>query len=128
MTKICKCVVAFILFAYSATAHEMTPTYPKLTPSHLEGIYKTTMSMFNRRADVKYYEIGVFTKEWESIPFVSSYSIIKLDYLSKVTFDVYVRELDVDRAYYMCSVSKIQKKESLNTAISSKICSRFKNE
>jgi hypothetical protein len=31
-----------------AHAHEMTPTYPKLEPSHLDGVVKTTMQMFNK--------------------------------------------------------------------------------
>ena len=62
-----------------AIAHEMTPTYPKLEPSHLDGVYKTTMEMFNKREDVSYYEIGVFDKDKNPIPFVSSYKIIKME-------------------------------------------------
>ena len=48
------------------------------------------MEMFNRRKDVEYYEIGVFDEEWKPVPFVTSYKILKLNYLSHVKFDVYM--------------------------------------
>ena len=111
----------------SAIAHEMTPTYPKFTYSHLEGVVKTTMSMFNKREDVQYYEIGVFDKDFNPVKFVTSYNVIKLDYLSKVDFDVYIRKEDMERAVYICSRSKLKKDESVRTAISSRICSKIKN-
>lgn len=114
------------LFVSTASAHEMTPTYPKLRPSHLDGVYKTTMQMFNKREDVSYYEIGVFDKNFKPIPFVSSYTIFKLEYLGHVTFDIYVRKSDLDTAAYVCSKSKLRKDSSVRTAISSVICSKFK--
>jgi len=109
-------------------AHEMTPTYPKLEPSHLDGVVKTTMEMFNKRQDVEYYEIGVFDKDFNPVPFVTSYNIIKLSYLGHVTFDVYIRKADKDRAVYICSKSKLRKDDngSVRTAVSSKICSKIK--
>ena len=109
-----------------AIAHEMTPTYPKLMPSHLDQVYKTTMEMFNKRQDVEYYEIGVFDKEWNPIPFVTSYQIIRLKYLGHVSFDIYIRKADVSRAEYVCSKSKLRKDDNTRTAVSSRICSRFK--
>lgn len=115
----------FMLFGV-AHAHEMTPTYPTLTQSHLDGVYKTTMEMFNKRGDVKYYEIGVFDSEWKPIPFVTAYNLIKLEYLQRVTFDVYIREADKDRATYVCSRSKLQMEDTTKTSVSSKICSKFK--
>src|SRR5210317_2599508 len=90
-------------------AHEMTPTYPKLRPSHLDNVYVTTMEMFNKRDDVEYYEIGIFDKDFKSVPFVTSYNVIRLKYLGHVTFDVYIRKDDVSRAEYVCSVSKLRK-------------------
>lgn len=110
----------------AASAHEMTPTYPKLEPSHLDGVVKTTMSMFNKRQDVEYYEIGVFDLEFKPVPFVTSYNIIKLDYLGHVTFDVYIRKSDIDRAAYVCSRSKLRKDKQVRTAVTSTICSKFK--
>lgn len=109
-----------------ANAHEMTPTYPKLEPSHLDGVVKTTMQMFNKREDVEYYEIGVFDQEFKPVPFVTSYTIVKIKYLGKVTFDVYLRKNDMERAVYVCSRSKLRKDTQVRTAIASTICSKFK--
>lgn len=110
----------------TANAHEMTPTYPKLEPSHLDGVVKATMSMFNKREDVEYYEIGVFDSEFKPVPFVTSYNIIKLDYLGHVTFDVYIRKGDIGKATYVCSRSKLRKDNKVRTAVTSTICSKFK--
>jgi hypothetical protein len=115
-----------VSFVTGASAHEMTPTYPKLRPSHLDGVYKTTMEMFNKRSDVEYYEIGVFDKDFKPIPFVTSYNIIKIKYLGKVTFDVYIRKADLGNARYICSRSKLRKIDTTKTAVSSRICSKFK--
>ena len=114
------------LFMGVANAHEMTPTYPKLEPSHLDGVYKTTLKMFNKREDVSYYEIGVFDENFDPIPFVSSYTILKLEYLGHVTFDVYIRKSDEPKAVYVCSRSKLRKDSSVRTAVASVICSKFK--
>ena len=109
-----------------ANAHEMTPTYPKLEPAHLDGVVKTTMQMFNKRQDVEYYEIGVFDSDFEPVPFVTSYNIIRIRYLSTVTFDVYIRKNDIGRATYICSRSKLRKDTQVRTAIASTICSKIK--
>lgn len=111
----------------AANAHEMTPTYPRLVPSHLDGILKTTMQMFNRRADVEYYEVGVFDEDFKPVPFVTAYNIFKLDYQSQASFDVYIREQDKDRAVYICSRSKVRKDSKTKPAISSRICSKIKD-
>lgn len=117
---------AVVLFAYSAMAHEMTPTYPKLYPSHLDGVYKATVEVFNRRQDVEYYELGVFDKDFNPVPFVTTYRIVKVTYLSHVSIDVYVREEDVTTSVYICSQSKLRKDTSVRTAVASRICSKFK--
>ena len=110
-----------------AEAHEMVPTYPKWEPSYLgDNLVKTTMTMFNKREEIEYYEIGVFDDNWETIPFVSQYQVLKIPYLSTVTFDVYIRRDDKYRARYVCSRSKIRKEDLTRTAVSSRICSKFK--
>jgi len=119
-------IVGVVLSAGVALAHEMTPTYPKLIPSHLDNVYMTTMEMFNKRDDVEFYEIGVFDKDWNPIPFVSSYKVIKLRYLGHVSFDIYIRKEDVSRAEYICSKSKLRKDSVTRAAINSRICSKFK--
>jgi hypothetical protein len=122
----------YIIFAITlmistmASAHEMVPTYPKLKISHIDGLLKTTMTMFNKRSDIEYYELGVFNKDFEPIPFVTSYKVMKIPYLSTVTFDVYIREQDKYNAVYICSRSKIRKEDAVRTAVSSRICSKIK--
>jgi len=106
----------------SAAAHEMTPTYPTFTESFMVGISVTTLNIFNKRTDVSYYEIGVFTEEWEPVPFVSQYTVIPMEYLDTVAFDVYVSNLSLNSVEYICSVSQIQ----VGVTVSSKICSRIK--
>ena len=112
--------------ALCANAHEMTPAYPKLVPSHVSGVYKASLEMFNRRADVQFYEIGVFEDNWKPVPFVSAYKVINLDYLGHVKFDVYIREEDVKYATYVCSMSKLRGEPAKAPVVSSRICSKLK--
>jgi hypothetical protein len=114
------------LLSSAALSHEMTPTYLKLQPSYVEGIYGTSVSVFNRRDDVEYYEVGVFDKDFNTIPFKTVYKIIKVDYLSQVNVDVYIRSQDVNRTVYICSQSKLRKDNITKTAVASRICSKIK--
>ena len=125
--KMLKYIIVGLLLALPVQAHEMVPTYPRLEISHMDGLLKTTMKMFNKRADVEYYEVGVFDKDFNPVPFVTAYNVFKLEYLSHTTFDIYIREQDRDRAVYVCSRSKLRKGSGVDTAISSKICSKFKD-
>ena len=52
--------VGVLALTLSAQAHELTPTYPTASPSYIDGISKVTLTMFNRREDVKYYKVDVF--------------------------------------------------------------------
>jgi hypothetical protein len=126
MMKLFYVLLALLCFSKPVYSHEMVPTYPKFEPSFMDGLYKTTMTMFNKRADVEYYEIGVFDDEWEPIPFVSKYKVYKIPYLSTVTFDIYVQSQDSKRVEYVCSKSKIKVADITRTAIKSRICSRVK--
>jgi hypothetical protein len=114
----------FMLVSSIAFAHEMTPTYPKLKLSAYNGLLITEMEVFNKRDDVEYYEIAVFDKDWNPVPFVSSYKVMKVEYLSRVKFDVYIRKTDRSKAEYICSRSKLR--NGGRPSISSMICSRFK--
>jgi len=122
----CRSVILWVLLCSSVAAHEMTPTYPKWQTSMIDGVHKTTMEMFNKRQDVKWYEIGVFDKQWKAIPFVTSYKVIQLDYLNHVKFDVYITSNNKDKAEYICSLSKLRGNSNNKPMIASKICSRFK--
>ena len=115
-----------VFLSLSVSAHEMVPTYPQWKQSAFQDVVQTTMEMFNKRQDVEYYEIGLFDKDWEPIPFVSSYKVFRLQYLGHVKFDVYINKKDKDRAVYICSKSKLRKSDEVRTAISSKICSKFR--
>lgn len=102
----------------------MLPTYPKFTPSYIVDVYETTIRMFNKRSDVDYYEISVWDKDWNPIPFATSTSVIKLAYLGKIEFDIYIKKADVQSVTYICSQSKIKKDDTIRTAINSRICSK----
>lgn len=115
-----------VLLTTQAVAHEMTPTYPKWEPSHVDGVYKTTMEMFNKRKDVEWYEIGVFDEKWNPVNFVTSYRLFNMPYLSHVKFDVYVATPDVAIAEYICSKSKLREIREQKTMVATRVCSRFK--
>lgn len=115
-------LLATLTFSSTAIAHEMTPTYPVFKGSYMGGVSVTTMSLFNKREDVSYYKIGVFTSEWEPVRFVSKYNVIPMGYLESVDFDIYVHNSALDSVEYICSVSKLR----TGTTVSSKICSRVK--
>ena len=119
-----RAVLLVVMFTTSiaALAHEMTPTYPVFKGSYMSGVSVTTMNLFNKRKDIAYYEIGVFTAEWKPIPFVSKYNIIPMKYLDTVEFDIYVSNGALATVEYICSVSKLK----VGTTVSSKICSRVK--
>lgn len=104
----------------------MTPTYPMWRPSHVDGVVTTKMELFNKRKDVEWYEITVFDKDWKTIPFVTSYYILRLEYLDHAKFDIYINKRDVDRAEYVCSRSKIMGDKIAAPYISSRVCSKFK--
>ena len=108
------------------SAHEMTPTYPELKPSYVDGVMVTTLRLYNRRNDVEHYEIGVFSGEWEPIKFATTERVLMVTYLETKTFDVYVREKDKDQVMYICTLSKLRKENVGASAISSKICSKIK--
>ena len=119
-------VVLCLLLCSSVLGHEMTPTYPVWQVSYSDGIKKTTMRLWNSREDVQYYEIGVFDESWKPIPFVTSYKIMKVNYLSQVKFDVYIRENNIKDARYICSLSKLRSNNVSKTLVATRICSKFK--
>lgn len=121
-----KMLTVALFITGSATAHEMTPTYPKLVPSYVDGVNVTTMEIWNRRSDVSFYAIGVYDEEWNPIPFATTDKIIQVNYLDKKQFKIYIREVDLDKVEYICTISKLTKDDVTSTGISSKICSRVR--
>ena len=119
-------VILWLLLCSSVAAHDMTPTYPKWKMSFIPSAKMTTMQMFNKRQDVQWYEIGVFDKEWNLLPFVTRYKILRVKYLSRVKFDVYISDEYLDNAEYICSTSKLRGNDNFKPIVESRICSRFK--
>ena len=119
-------VILWLLLCGSVAAHDMTPTYPKWKMSFIPSAQMTTMQVFNKRQDVQWYQIGVFDKEWQPIPFVTRYKILNIKYLQRVKFDVYVNSENVKFAEYICSTSKLRGNDDFKPIVESKICSRFK--
>ena len=123
-------VVALFLMLVSAVghAHEMTPTYPVFKSSFMSGLLKTDMEIFNKRKDVAYYEIGVFDKDFQPIPFVSNYNVYKVDYLKKVQIEIFIRQKDEAKVTYICSRSRVLEQKVSNTSVASTICSKVKGK
>ena len=114
-------LAAALLFFSSAAAHEMTPSYLKLSPV-ADDIYETTIKMLNRRQDVEFYEISAFDSEWNQLPFGSYHRVFKLPYLKRKEVKIYFQKKVLKKLVYVCTTSKLYKSEG--TVISSRICSK----
>jgi len=119
-------IFVLCLFGFQSNAHEMTPTYPVLDSSYIEGVVVAKMKLFNRRQDVEYYEINVFTEDWKSVSFATTDRLLKVDYNKNKMFNVYIRFADVKRTKYICTTSKVFKGGNQKTLVSSMICSKIK--
>jgi hypothetical protein len=111
-----------------AQAHEQTPAYPRILPSHVQGVVKVQLQLLNRRKEINYYEIGLFDKDFDEINFTTKRKIIKIDYEEKIDFDVYLRKSDLDKAVYICTASKILKSNNSRAIVSSIVCSKLGGE
>lgn len=122
--------ILFLIFALMletnyVVAHELTPTYPKLRPSYVDGLLVASVSMFNARQEVEYYEVGVFTLDFRPIPFATTNAILKVPYGRHQSFDVYIRKEDASRAVYLCTMSKLRSDKPSDAIVASKVCSRL---
>ena len=117
-------IILLLLISGSAHAHQFTPTYPEIRGSYVANVYKVDMKLFNKRKEISYYEIQAFDKDWEPLPIGFS-SIIQVDYLETKEVPVYLAKNAAKRVLYICSKSKILKGQT--TILSSKICSKIKN-
>lgn len=115
----------FVLSGY-ASAHEWTPTYPKLKPSYVEGLLSTEMSLFNGRKDVQFYEFQVYDSEWEPVPFSTPNFVTRMEFLERKRINIFVRNRDRNRVEYICSKSKFIDEGKTKSYLSSRICSRVK--
>jgi hypothetical protein len=118
--------LVLLLMVSGTSAHEFTPTYPKLETSYVEGVLYTSMTLFNARKDVEYYEFGVFNAEWEKVPFAMQNKVMRFKHLEKKKVDIYIREKDKEEVVYICSKSKLIVTGNAKTSLSSRICSKVK--
>lgn len=79
--------------------------------------------MFNRRSDINYYQIEVYDADWNEIPFAASERIIKMNYLQRMSLEIFIKAEDYDRVTYICTRSKILKGGG-PSVIASNICSK----
>jgi len=120
-------LIILILWASGhVSAHEFTPTYPKLKTSYVEGVLYATMTLFNARDDVEYYQFGVFDADWNKVPFAMQNKIMRFKHLEKKKVEIYIREKDSKDAVYICSKSKLLVDGGSKTSIISRICSKIK--
>ena len=117
-------LIAFV--SLNTLAHEQTPTYATWTPSHIDKIVKTEIQIFNKRSDVDYFEIGVFSPDWEMLQFVTTWNIIEIAHLERKSIDIYMTEANAISAMYICSISKIRSTDQSSTGIATQICTKLK--
>tara|TARA_R110002126_G_scaffold277080_1_gene422841 strand:- start:50 stop:364 length:315 start_codon:yes stop_codon:yes gene_type:complete len=104
----------------------MTPAYPILDSSYIDGVVVAKMKLFNRREDVEYYQIEVYTEEWKPVNFATTSKVLKIGYNQTKLFDVYIRFADIKKTRYICTTSKLFKESMQVTLVSSMICSKVK--
>ena len=119
-------ILILVLNGGYASAHQWTPTYPKLKPSHVPGVYTTKMELFNGRKDISYYSVGVFDKEWKKVKYVASPSVLRVTHLDRRIVEIYIHKRDKKNAYYICSKSKILNTVKDPSIVASRICSKIK--
>tara|TARA_B110000285_G_scaffold230305_1_gene296673 strand:+ start:1904 stop:2275 length:372 start_codon:yes stop_codon:yes gene_type:complete len=122
-----KTLVLFLsLISGYASAHQFTPTYPELTPSHIEGVYKADMVLLNTRKDIKYYALSVFTKDWKPVRFASQNKLVRLGFRERKYLSIYISKMDIAKVEYICSKSKILSSVKDTSIVASRICSKIK--
>ena len=116
--------IILLFVSGSAMAHELTPTYPDLRSSYMQGVVSTKLKMWNARMDVNYYKIEVTDKDWNPVPFITDKTLFRLDYSERREIEIF---LPIDTtATYICTRSMLDKEKMQRTVISSKVCSKIK--
>jgi len=123
-----KHIISALIFGLacgSVSAHELTPTYPEFRPSFMDGISVTSLELYNAREEIEFYRISVYTENWNRIPFATKNSTIRILHNQRQTFDVYIKDSDLDKVEYICTDSRnLQNGDS--TTITSRVCSRVR--
>jgi hypothetical protein len=119
-------ILFLIILSGSTKAHQFTPTYPELSLSFIQGVYKTEMLLFNSRQDISYYALGVFDIDWKPVKFATENRLIKMQHLERKYINIYIRKEDRKSARYICSKSKTLAEEQKSSIVTSRICSKIK--
>jgi len=119
-------VLLLTLLSGYASAHQFTPTYPKLELSHMTGVRKAEMVLFNTRKEIRYYSLNVFDKDWKPVRFASENKVIPMDYQEIKYVNIYISNKDVPNAKYICSKSEILQSVRNPSIVASRICSKLK--
>lgn len=110
-----------------AVAHELTPTYPKLTPSYIPGVLSTHVVLWNARQEIDFYKVNVLDENMNPISFIATGGDLKkVDYLGRAHIEIFVREEDQDKATYICTESKLRKGSVQRSLVASKVCSKIR--
>jgi len=110
-----------------AVAHELTPTYPKLTPSYIPGVLSTHVVLWNARQDIGYYKVDVFDADMNPVSFIATGGDLKkVDYLGRAHIEIFVREEDQDKATYICTQSKLSRGAAQRSLVASNVCSKIR--
>ena len=118
--------LVLLLISCGVSAHQFTPTYPKMEPSIISGILKAEMQIFNRREDISYYELEVLDEYSVPLPFSAQQKIVPVAFRERKNIEIYIREKDLSRATYICTKSKILSGQIKASVVSSKICSKIR--
>ena len=107
-------------------AHELTPTYPKLTPSYIPGVLSTHVVLWNARQEIDFYKVDVLDADMTPVSFIATGGDLKkVDYLNRAHIEVFVREEDKDKATYICTESKLKRGSVQRSLVASKVCSKI---
>ena len=120
-------LAAAALASGPAVAHELTPTYPKLTPSYIPGVMSTHVVLWNARQDVGYYKVDVLDADMNPVSFIATGGDLKkVDYLGRAHIEIFVREEDQDKATYICTQSKLKRGAAQRSLVASNVCSKIR--
>jgi len=110
-----------------AMAHELTPTYPELTPSYVPGVWSTHVVLWNARQEIDFYKVDVLDSDMNPVSFIATGGDLKkVDYLNRAHIEIFVREEDKDKATYICTESKLKRGSAQRSLVASKVCSKIK--
>ena len=108
-------------------AHELTPTYPKLTPSYIPGVLSTHVVLWNARQEIDFYKVDVLDADMNPVSFIATGGDLKkVDYLGRAHIEIFVREEDQDKATYICTESKLKRGSVQRSLVASKVCSKIR--